>query len=183
MPNWCLNMITATHANPKKLQLLVDAYNADRMLDIMVPEPEHERDVTVEARSDTLDVSDLAALGDAQMELEKSRYAWRMSNWGCKWDVRRSHGEPNASVEEGSATMRFHSPWQPPLRACEKLREEGFSIQAYYFEPMIGFCGYVDEKQEQHVDILKTTREWIMANVPSHVDEAMGVSQTYVNHP
>lgn len=183
MPNWCMNMVTVSHPNPKKLQLLVDAYNADRMLDIMVPEPEYAREVTGETRSDILDVQDLAALGDAQMELEKSRYAWRLGNWGCKWDVRRSHGEPEASVKEGSATMRFHSPWQPPLRAYEILRDEGFTVQAYYFEPMIGFCGYADDQQQQHVDIIKPTREWIGANVPAHVDEAMGVSQTYVNHP
>ena len=73
MPNWCLNMIMASHANPKKLQLLVDAHNADRMLDIMVPEPEYARDVTGETQSDILDVQDLAALGDAQMKLEKSQ--------------------------------------------------------------------------------------------------------------
>lgn len=183
MPNWCLNMIMASHANPKKLQLLVDAYNADRMLDIMVPEPEYARDVTVAGQSDILDVQDLAALGDAQMELEKSRYAWRLGNWGCKWDVRRSKGDKDIAVEEGSATIWFHSPWLPPLRAYEILRDDGFSIQAYYFEPMTGFCGYADDHQQQYVDILEPTREWIGANVPSHIDEAMGVSQTYVNHP
>lgn len=183
MPNWCLNMIMARHANPKKLQLLVDAYNADRMLDIMVPEPEYARDVTGKTQSDIFDIQDLAALGDAQMELEKSRYAWRIGNWGCKWDVRRSKGDKDIAVEEGSAAIWFHSPWLPPLRAYEILRGEGFSIQAYYFEPMTGFCGYADEQQQQYVDILEPTREWIGANVPSHIDEAMGVSQTYVNHP
>ena len=183
MPNWCLNMIMASHANPKKLQLLVDAHNADRMLDIMVPEPEYARDVTGETQSDILDVQDLAALGDAQMKLEKSRYAWRLGNWGCKWDVRRSKGDKDIAVEEGSATIWFHSPWLPPLRAYEILRDDGFSIQAYYFEPMTGFCGYADDQQQQYVDILEPTREWIGANVPAHVDEAMGVSQTYVNHP
>jgi hypothetical protein len=183
MPNWCLNMIMASHANPKKLQLLVDAHNADRMLDIMVPEPEYARDVTGETQSDILDVQDLAALGDAQMKLEKSRYAWRLGNWGCKWDVRRSKGDKDIAVEEGSATIWFHSPWLPPLRAYEILRDDGFSIQAYYFEPMTGFCGYADDQQQQYVDILEPTREWIGANVPSHIDEAMGVSQTYVNHP
>ena len=183
MPNWCLNMIMASHANPKKLQLLVDAHNADRMLDIMVPEPEYARDVTGETQSDILDVQDLAALGDAQMKLEKSRYAWRLGNWGCKWDVRRSKGDKDIAVEEGSATIWVHSPWLPPLRAYEILRDDGFSIQAYYFEPMTGFCGYADDQQQQYVDILEPTREWIGANVPSHIDEAMGVSQTYVNHP
>ena len=183
MPNWCLNMIMASHANPKKLQLLVDAHNADRMLDIMVPEPEYARDVTGETQSDILDVQDLAALGDAQMKLEKSRYAWRLGNWGCKWDVRRSKGDKDIAVEEGSATIWFHSPWLPPLRAYEILRDEGFTVQAYYFEPMTGFCGYADDQQQQYVDILEPTREWIGANVPSHIDEAMGVSQTYVNHP
>jgi hypothetical protein len=71
-------------------------------------------------------------------------YDWCVNNWGTKWDIGSDNGEVhglNPTIVDNEATMSFDSAWSPPIGLYERLHNLGFSVEATYFEPGMGFCG------------------------------------------
>lgn len=113
--------MTISHDDYDKANLAYDAWMNGRFLSIMIPEPDFSEEV----------------------DPGKARVFWRNTNWGQKWDVGRNDQiSPEYPVlENNTFTAKFESAWSPPLAAYATLRAEGFRINAYYFEPMMDFCG------------------------------------------
>ena len=43
MPNWCDNTVYITHDDPKKIQILVDAWKANKFFGTIYPEPDYNK--------------------------------------------------------------------------------------------------------------------------------------------
>jgi hypothetical protein len=91
-----------------------------------------------------------------------SWYDFNIANWGTKWDV----NSDNVAIEDANTvSASFDSAWSPPINAYEKLVEMGFEIEAFYYEPGMGFVGkWVngdDDCYEYHGQTSDTVRDYI----------------------
>jgi len=107
-------------------------------------------------------------------------YDWNIANWGTKWDV----GEEGSDVgyTEGDTTvgLSFDSAWSPPIQFYDKMEELGFTVKAYYYEPGMAFCGCYVDGGDEHYEITGNS-EWVNANIPEHINEAMGIADSMMD--
>ena len=77
-------------------------------------------------------------------------YGWSVENWGTKWD--NNGGDFTLDADNKSGSGFFDTAWGPPISFYEKLKEQGFVVEATYFEPGMCFAGAwsdgVDESYE-----------------------------------
>ncbi len=173
MPNWCSNSVVLKHEDPTFVARAREAA-ATGLLQEFIPVP---KDLT-----ETI----AGSFGDAdkQKELEiqtayniknygySNWYDFCIAEWGTKWDVT---GEVVAEGED-SITIIFDSAWSPPIEAYSKLKSMGFYIEAFYYEPGVGFCGAWFDGDEDHYDIGGNS-EWVRENIPEYIDDAFGISE------
>jgi hypothetical protein len=149
MPNWCLNTVTFDHANPKMMKKLVDAWNDGEFFQTMIPIPESAKE---------------------------DWHSWCVSNWGTKWDVGRETKEPPVVLIDGTLTLNFDTAWAPPIEFYEGLRDMGYKITAYYWEPGMCFAGSwkdgIDDYYEE-VDDADSAEK----NLPADLNEMMAISE------
>ena len=138
MPNWCLNNLTISHTDRSKLMEFVHAYKEGKVCDHYLPVPRTQ---------------------DGELIIDQTHadywYDWCVNNWGTKWDIGSDNGEVhglNPTIVDNEATMSFDSAWSPPLGLYEKLVELGFSVEATYFEPGIGFCGLWQDGEDDYTE-------------------------------
>jgi hypothetical protein len=128
MPNWCSNELNVTHPDPAKLQEFVDAYNDGRMCAHFCPQPE-----TVPA-GEVVNMPD----GTPVKTMSNAEWGWRINAWGTKWDIRPPSP---AAVTAEQVTVGFESAWSPPIGVYQALEDQGYRVDAMYFEPGCDFCG------------------------------------------
>ncbi len=78
-------------------------------------------------------------------------YAWRVKNWGTKWDVAdvqltnplTLHDDEDVLPESANASFSFNcwTAWSPPVPVWDKLVEMGLSVDADYQDEGMGFEG------------------------------------------
>ena len=177
MPNWCNNELTIRHSDPAMLEKALDAWNESQFLQTMIPCPRPLRETQSIGYAETNDPETLV-MKERQETLEainmkhygfKDWYDWCCANWGTKWDIgyRSEHGD-RPEIEDGAIRVSFDSAWSPPIAAYEKLEAMGFDIEAYYYEPGMGFCGeYRDGNDETYQT----------SDPPKHIDRIFGISE------
>lgn len=135
MPNWCENRILFVGRDEDASLLYDKAFEPDgdfKLLERFIPTPPELLD---------------EALDDPTLP---SWYAWRVDNWGCKWDVSSpvltSHEKftNKDGVAYSSYEMSFETPWAPPLAGLKTISKlfPNIVIVIEYSEPGMGFCGY-----------------------------------------
>ena len=144
MPNWCSNSITLKHKDPAMLDRVIKAQEG--LLMEFVPTPQDLVDTVSGFVGE-----DQRESHEAQMKhnIEKYGYAdwyqWNINNWGTKWDFGLEIVE---RVDANTVTATFDSAWAPPVNAYEKLCAMGFEIEAFYYEPGMGFVGKFTGNEE-----------------------------------
>lgn len=125
MPNYCNNIVHLRHEDPAQLTRVVDAYMRSELLNEFVPIDEEDPEW----------------------------YELRLSKWGCKWDVEPYDKDNSPEVKDNSVTLMFDSPWSPPLEVFTKMVEEdGFDIEAYYYEPGMQFAGLWENGRDDYYE-------------------------------
>lgn len=66
-------------------------------------------------------------------------YEWNVNHWGTKWDV---SDDDVIDIWEDRVSMSFDTAWSPPIEFYAYLTEQGFEVDAKFWEPGIGFAGY-----------------------------------------
>ena len=163
MPNWCNNLLTLEHPEPKMITRAVKAFNQGELLDEFVPIPEilREDDVDTEAA--------VKATGHS------SWYDWCIANWGTKWDISPA---ANADLpDDNTAYMTFDTAWAPPVEVYDELTRLGFTVQGYYYEPGAGFCGLYADGEDQCFQIPGDS-ESIREEIPTDIDDMFGISES-----
>lgn len=182
MPNWCNNVVTFKHHDPKLIARLVKAFNAGKLMGEFFPCP---RELT-----ETMAGSHCKGTPEAkEHELKQQQnikdhgyanwYDWQTSKWGTKWDVGRREYEDKIKVKRGAkeVTLTFDSAWSPPIQFYEKMYDEQqFDIEAQYFEPGCGFIGsWSSETGDFTYDLSDTSHKWVEANIPKNLLDTFGV--------
>jgi hypothetical protein len=103
-----------------------------------------------------------------------SWYDFNTANWGTKWDV----NSDNVEIQDANTlTASFDSAWSPPTNAYEQLLEQGFEIEAFYYEPGMAFVGKwvdgVDEYYELGGEDSSTVRE----SIGEELDDYFAISE------
>ncbi len=192
MPNWCMNKLTLSHPDPKMMEKAVKSWNTGFFLKGLIPCPQELID-TVSGSVGLATDGDVSQrykveLHEFQMQLNlkhfgyKDWYDWCVNEWGTKWDFGKPHeDDPDVELVDGKMVVFFDSAWSPPTNAYDKLVDLGYTIEAYYFEPGMAFCGRYDEEGDYTLQI-ESNSKWAKKNIPRDIDEAFDIVETMQNY-
>ncbi len=183
MPNWCNNFVQIRHSDPAKLNELVESVRNDVFCGFALPCPQELKDTVAGHCGDGY----AQDLNQAKMALNvkyfgaKDWYDWCVNRWGTKWEV-QAYDKDTVLVDDGLVAFGFDSAWSPPIGVYEALAEQGFSVDAMYYEPGMGFCGrWVDGVDDQY-NLCDLTSEQVSAEIDPDIDEQFGISETMAEY-
>lgn len=175
MPNWCDNTVYITHDDPKKIQILVDAWKANKFFGTIYPEPDYTK---VKVKH-TFPMN--ASTGEPKPEYVDPKSAWwdwRVQNWGTKWEVAcDDYYEPIIDNDGRSLKVSFSTAWSPPTGIYDRLVNDGYSVDAYYYEGGCAFCGHYSDGNDQTYGI-DGNWEWVQNNIPDQIDTEFCISES-----
>ena len=168
MPNWCDNTVYITHDDPKKIQVLVDAWKENKFFGTIHPEPDYTK-VKVKPTFPSIKGN------DDPVNPESAWWDWRVQNWGTKWEI--TTDEAYIDIQENEIRASFATAWSPPSGIFDKLVDQGYGVNALYYEGGCCFCGqYVDGSDETY-DI---SGNWldVKNNIPDNIDLEFGITES-----
>lgn len=178
MPNYCDNVVTFSHQDPEMIRRVVAGYTGEGLMKEFHPIP--DKLINTMAGSYGLDDPRQAEL-EAQEEsniLEfgyKNWYDWAVDNWGTKWDVSADgNGEPSVSEDGLSVQFSFNSAWSPPVAFYERMEDLGFTVDAFYYEPGMGFCGRYTNGVDDYYE-LRGSADEVEKQIPGEIDEMFAI--------
>lgn len=145
MPNWCNNYATLTGPKERIDDLIIELRKSD------------ERDTPYEV------LNKLRPNPSGEWQ-----YDWSVNNWGTKWDVSLAGYE---IVDENTVTLSFDSAWSPPTTLYDFLQEEGWTVDAYYYEPGMGYCGHYTDGYDDYYEYSNMSADEVEQMLPSDIDE------------
>ena len=113
MPNWCDNTLTITHTDKSKLDAI----------DVVLSNKDSKDGLFNIIRPNPTGEWD---------------YAWSVDNWGSKWDASIHDWERQ---DDNTIWVSFDSAWSPPIALYEFMEEEGYTVEAMYWESGMAYCG------------------------------------------
>jgi len=150
MPNWCENSVVLRHQDPAEIVRAVEAFQRGELLSEMIPNPSGEWD-----------------------------YEWCCANWGTKWDVGGDGNDPWISDDRLSALFVFSSAWNPPITAYERMAQQGFRIEAMYYESGAEFAGIWDsEFGDEFYNLSNMDSGDVAQQLPKALDDAFRIGET-----
>lgn len=181
MPNYCSNVVTFRHQDPEMIRRVVDGYASDGLFAEFHPIP--DRLVNTMAGSYGFDDPRQAEL-EAQEQANiadfgyKNWYDWAVDNWGTKWDVTQQHnGDAEMSDDQLEVRMSFDTAWSPPVAFYEEMERQGFTVDAFYYEPGMAFCGrYADGLDDYHE--IPGTADEAEQVIPREIDEMFAIVES-----
>ena len=161
MPNWCDNdLLIQGNDVPSVLDAIhggTDEDGDELVIDFdrIIPPPE-DVDMMEEVsymslprgvQYDELNTSQLSAY-EALKTMVPRWYAWRLDNWGTKWN---SAWSALVYIKRKSAKIRFGTAWSPPEEVIHALAKmfpkHTFTLR--YYEGAMGYKGCLKIKGEQ----------------------------------
>ena len=168
MPNWCDNTVYITHDDPKKIQILVDAWKANKFFGTIYPEPDYNK---VEVRPTFPQIKG----NNDPVKPESAWWDWRVQNWGTKWEI--TTDEAYIDIHENEIRVGFSTAWSPPTGIYDRLVNDGYSVDAYYYESGCAFCGHYSDGNDETYGI-DGNWEWVRNNIPDSIDTEFCISES-----
>jgi hypothetical protein len=182
MTNWCDNILRLEHSNKSKLEEALQAFNTEKLLDYFAPEPVHDDqpdgpiyrvrpyDLLREAYKRKLPavfLHDCAGHGEDDNFILPRWYAWRIKNWGTKWDIVEVGYK---WISDHCLELSFDTAWDPPISAYDAaVAIHGFKLVAFYYEFGSDFGGeYIPNEK----NVYFTGDE-----IPTNLDEMFGIKE------
>jgi hypothetical protein len=146
MPNWCDNTVTIKSNDQEKLVKLHEAMLKHSFLEFVIPVPEELKNPqTSSYGGDDKDEKDALRQRMFEKYGHESWYDFCTSRWGTKWDVEIF----SPILEDGQLRASFSSAWSPPIGIYQELTEQGFDVDAMFYEPAMDFAGtYTSDEGE-----------------------------------
>ena len=168
MPNWCENRWTITAESAAQAREIFDVLttegrDADERrvtFEKLLPMPAilaklTRRGWTIGGERVSVKIEEADADGvcvrrnptaEEQAEIDATGapdwYEWRIAHWGCKWDAAHTS---EADLDDDLVTLRFDTPWGPPVGVIDAIRERWpeANLSAFYHEPGVEAAGYL----------------------------------------
>jgi len=176
MPNWCYNKVTFSHDDPNEITRLINAAKVGKLFNEFCPMPpelleEAEPGENYGERRSAIEKRNLEKYNYS------SWYDWSIDNWGTKWDISEMDDDDNFMVSEDGKTVSFtfDTAWAPPTEWYDNI--DGFLIEAYYYEPGVGFCGKwtSEDGDDQYEVSFEDDIEDIEERIPSDILDEFGI--------
>jgi hypothetical protein len=176
MPNWCNNVATLRHDDPAMIGRVCAAFRAGELLQEFIPCPQVLRDTQSVYYPDSMPEKQAEQAAIEAENIKNHGYAnwydWQIANWGTKWDI---GGDTEITdFSDNHAVLAFDSAWAPPRGAYWALEEQGFEIEAFYYEPGMAFCGSWINGIEAEYQIPDTAQEADQV-IPEEIDEVFDI--------
>lgn len=153
MPNWCDNSIRLSHPDKSKL----DAFDAE---------------MTKKNESGYFMGCPFQHLRPRPETEEQNWYDWNINNWGTKWDGDLIDYE---RLDDNEAIFYCNTAWSPPIALLEYLTEQGWTVEAFYHESGMCYCGkYTSEDGDDYYEYDLRDRE-SLEELPSDIEEYAGL--------
>lgn len=177
MPNWCNNTVEISHEDPTMIERVREAFNKGALLMEFFPTPKELLDTVAGFPGEELrEAHEAQEKANIEKYGFKNWYDWNVANWGTKWDI-GADGQPAIPQDANSLTLNFDSAWAPPCQAYEQLKELGFKILAYYYEPGMGFAGKWEDGFDDYYELGGMNSDEIAATLPDDLDECFAISE------
>jgi hypothetical protein len=105
-------------------------------------------------------------------------YDFCTGRWGTKWDVDAYDPEDVVVDQYNTITFGFDSAWAPPVGVYEALVEDGFEVEAMYYESGMAFCGVWQDGCDDFYEVGGMSADEVADLLPEHLDEGFGISET-----
>jgi len=138
MPNWCYNNLSITATNDEQKAMLERVSKAeadDGFIGMFMPLPEILKDTTSPSPADLDPELRTKMITETGFD---NWYDWQVANWGTKWDP----DVQGAEFDGETLSVSFDSAWSPPIGFYEYLVEQGYEVDANYYEPGMDFGGF-----------------------------------------
>ena len=149
MPNWCDNSVTITHSDKSK----IDAIEAG------LSKEQHEFFQTIRPRPATE---------------EDNWYDWNITNWGTKWEASIIDWE---RLGDNEIYVSFDSAWSPPIAVYEFMLEQGYDVEAMYWESGMAFCGIYEDGFDDYYEYGDLDSDGVTNTIPQELDEYFCISE------
>lgn len=178
MPNWCNNFAVIRHEDPAKISALADAFDAGRFCDHVIPVPKDLTDTVAGSVGE-----DKRAEHEAQMKRNvelygaKDWYDFCVSRWGTKWDF-GGDGYTAERDDDNQITISFDSAWSPPTGVYGELVEQGFDVDAMYYESGMAYCGRFVNGDDNYTEIGDMSADEVADAIDPDIDECFGITES-----
>lgn len=174
MPNWCNNSTKFKHEDPAEIVRLVKAFNEERLFNEFIPCPPalHE---TVEIGENYNERHEAKEAANRENYGFSSWYDWNLAHWGTKWDVGSDYVVEIDAENPNTVILNFDTAWCPPIDFYETMTDMGWTIQGYYYEPGMGFCGLFDGVNEEYE--IEGDSNWVEDHIPQAINEMFSISE------
>ena len=168
MPNYCNNILVLKNTDPAQITKAAEALKAGDFLKTFIPIPEELKETTAPAKEGSPSV-----IYNGQEYTDW--YMFCVNEWGTKWDV-DAYNDAEISEDGTELTVSFDSAWSPPTEAYRKLEEQGFEIDAMYYEPGMGFCGEYSDGFDETYEVSANADD-VDAEIPERINEAFCIAE------
>ena len=170
MPNWCANGVTLRHADPQMIQRAAKALQEGNFLQEFIPCP-----------TELLEAVANFETNEALVEKYgySSWYDFNINNWGTKWDV----SSESVEIEDANTVSAgFDSAWSPPIAAYERLTEQGFEIEAFYYEPGMQYVGKWADGVDDYIEYGGEDSTTVREAIGEELDDYFGISENMAEY-
>ena len=179
MPNWCNNNATISHTDPAKIEALAEAIRNDKFFDHVIPVPKALTETVAGSLGDAYEQE----LNQFKQELNRKYfgadnwYDFCVNRWGTKWEA-SLYDSTAVVVENNSIQVGFDTAWSPPIGIYEALMEQGFQVQAQYYEPGMGFVGEWNDGCDDYYEIGGMKSDEVRDTIGEFLDDNFGISES-----
>jgi hypothetical protein len=150
----------------------VDAWKENKFFGTIYPEPDYTK-VKVKPTFPSIKGN------DDPVDPESAWWDWRVQNWGTKWEI--TTDEAYIDISKNEIKVSFATAWSPPTGIFDKLVDDGYGVNALYYEGGCAFCGeYVDGSDETY----GTDGNWqdVKNNIPESIDLEFGITNSMMEY-
>lgn len=177
MPNWCNNRVVISHEDTAKLEALVAAVKEGKFCNHVIPVPE-DLQIVAGSVSDPVEQAELERKTAENLKKYGAGnwYDFCVSRWGTKWDV--DAYDTDIKIENNTIEFGFDSAWAPPVGIYEALVEDGFEVEATYYEPGMAFVGRWYMGEDECIEFGGETSETVRDVIGDELDDEYGISES-----
>ena len=154
MPNHTDNRVVLSHDDPQMIDMIYNIMNTEDtpLCQTLIPMPE-----------------ELEGTSGFDEDGASGWYAWRLDNWGTKWDIYDSTCD---RIDANALVLSFLSAWSPPMPIYEKLTDMGFDVTARYLDEGWMYIGEYTDGDDWCTDDVES----VVEHYPE-LDEEFGISE------
>jgi aryl-phospho-beta-D-glucosidase BglC (GH1 family) len=154
----------------------IRAFKKGEFLNEFIPVPVALKETMAGSHGD----DDKQAALEAATEYNRANYGYGnwydfcIGEWGTKWDI-GGRDEYALRLDKKSVRFSFQSAWAPPTDAYYKLIDLGFTIDAKYYEPGVGFAGWFYDGNDESYDLSNMDITEIENELPEEINAEFGI--------